>query len=108
MLVELDIFSGRENPRWTLDEQVAAHLVDVHRSLHATTHRVPEIPGLGYRGFVYAFDDDFWRAWKGFVIGSSLVLADPDQRIERMLVDHLPQAQRPLRPRIHRTFEPGP
>src|SRR5438874_9009950 len=48
--VELDIFSGRPNPRWMLSREQAGRLHDQF------SERIPaepqEAPGLGYRGFV--------------------------------------------------------
>jgi hypothetical protein len=48
--VELDIFSGRPNPRWTVEaDQIAPMLPDSDTpQLDATG----DSPGLGYRGFV--------------------------------------------------------
>jgi hypothetical protein len=53
MDVELDMFSGRTNPRWTLGRAEAIALADRLRNLplRSDTQRT-EPPGLGYRGFV--------------------------------------------------------
>jgi hypothetical protein len=51
--VELDIFSGRPNPRWTLDEREEAELIE--RMLDRTVPFVAPMDTdgyLGYRGFV--------------------------------------------------------
>ncbi len=105
MLVELDIFSGRPNPRWQLDEQVARKLDELHRRLLRTANRPPEPPGLGYRGFVYQLEDVRWRALRGFVVQPDVVLADPDRVIERLLLDQLPAEYVDIRPRVAATFE---
>jgi hypothetical protein len=102
MLIELDIFSGRPNPRWKLDEPAGQRLVELQRGLKPTADRPPGPPGLGYRGFVYAIDDHTWRAFDGFVAGSDGVLVDPHRAIERWLVEQLPAEYRDLGPRVNR------
>jgi hypothetical protein len=101
MLVELDIFSGRPNPRWKLDEMARRRLVELHHGLQPTVDQPPEPPGLGYRGFVYTIDDGMWRAFDGFVAGSDSVLIDPHRAIERWLVEQLPAEYRDLGPRVN-------
>jgi hypothetical protein len=65
--VELDLFSGRPNPRWTL----AGHRVDEirERGRGLAPGESREIPGLGYRGFVLAADrdGDRVRAFEGMI-----------------------------------------
>lgn len=51
MEVELDLFSGRPNPRWELNAEEAATLADRLRDLPRGL-RGGEPPSLGYRGFV--------------------------------------------------------
>jgi hypothetical protein len=65
--VELDLFSGRPNPHWTL----AGHRVDEvrERSRGLAPGESKEIPGLGYRGFVLTADrdSDRVRAFEGMI-----------------------------------------
>ena len=100
MLVELDIFSGRPNPRWELDERTAGLVQDVHRTLGPA--EFPEQPGLdlGYRGFVYKLESSPWRALDGRVFGQGTTLADPDRAVERLLLESLPGEFADLRERI--------
>jgi hypothetical protein len=49
--VQLDVFSGRPNPRWTLSGEPLRELERRLEGLPETEER-PEPPGLGYRGFV--------------------------------------------------------
>lgn len=52
ILVELDAFSGRPNPRWALTEEQARGLLDLLLSLPAAAPPASGSPaGLGYRGF---------------------------------------------------------
>lgn len=90
MLVELDAFSGRPNPRWEFDEASSDALRQLVARLAAGSERPPEPPGLGYRGFVFTDGADRSRAYKGYVIQSDVVLADPSYSVERFLLDHLP------------------
>lgn len=48
--VELDMFSGRENPAWALDAAESSRFVEVLRNLEPTAY-VQTDAGLGYRGF---------------------------------------------------------
>lgn len=100
MLVELDVFSGRPNPRWKLDEDAAESLRQLLSRLSVATDAPPEQPGLGYRGFVFAGETDRGRAYKGYVIRPDVVLADPLSSIERFLRDHLPPERQDLRERV--------
>jgi hypothetical protein len=90
MLIELDVFSGRPNPRWELDEQSAAALRALEGRLAASDVAPPESPGLGYRGFVYRVDDDVHRAALGWVRTPRELLADPALTIERFLLQRIP------------------
>jgi hypothetical protein len=107
MLVELDIFSGRPNPRWQLEEPAVRRLCELHGRLDPATDSPAEPPGLGYRGFVYTIDESAWRALKGFVVGPDRALADPDRDIERLLAEHLPAEYRELRARIDAELQRG-
>ena len=50
--VELDVFSGRPNPRWDLDADTEAEVLAIlQRDAHAAAS-APAPVGLGYRGFV--------------------------------------------------------
>lgn len=90
MLVELDVFSGRPNPRWELDEPRSAQLRQLQSNLTSTSVAPPEAPGLGYRGFLYSDPHGPVRAYRGFVRTAREVLADPTYSVERFLLDHLP------------------
>jgi len=49
--IELDIFSGRQNPSWELTEKEATEMVGQMENLPSAPLQ-PDIPGLGYRGFI--------------------------------------------------------
>ena len=101
MPVELDIFSGRENPRWVLDPTGSDRLRDLHRRLRLGQPATDEPPGLGYRGFLYELEGQRWRAWKGIVTGpGAAVLSDPASMIERALLASLPSEWWDLNPRV--------
>ena len=103
--VELDIFSGRENPRWVLDRTGSDRLRELHRRLRSGQPSTDEPPGLGYRGFRYELDGRRWRAWNGQVIASpDTVLSDPALVIERALLESLPTEWSDLRPRIDKAI----
>ena len=105
MLVELDVFSGRPNPRWELDEPASRGLRRLEAALSPATHAPPEPPGLGYRGFVYSDAAGRSRAYGGHVRTATLVLADPASSIERFLLARMPQELAPLRSLVERALE---
>lgn len=100
MLVELDIWSGRPNPRWELDASSVERLRVAQAGLEPAGGPPPEPPGLGYRGFRYVLDGGEWRAFAGTVSGPEGALRDPDRRIERQLLETLPVADQDLRARV--------
>jgi len=57
--VTADVFSGRPNPRWTLDEPQIAQLAEkVRRAVGAPPLPPRQLPdGLGYRGLIVESDD---------------------------------------------------
>ncbi|HEV2720064.1 MAG TPA: hypothetical protein VG323_08600 [Thermoanaerobaculia bacterium] len=98
MLVELDIFSGRPNPRWRLGDAEAARVRELIDALApAPAAAPPEPPGLGYRGFRI---DDVATAYSGVVRMRGRVLADPQRRVERFLLEHLPPEHEYIRSAI--------
>jgi hypothetical protein len=100
MLVELDVFSGRPNPRWELDEPSSQQLRQLHSRLTATRQTPPEPPGLGYRGFLYSDVTGRARAYRGYIRIKRGVFADPSLSIERLLLEKLPEEYSALRRRI--------
>jgi hypothetical protein len=54
--VELDAFSGRPNPTWTLSSAEAEEALRRLRGLPSADAPVPDM-GLGYRGFILTGDD---------------------------------------------------
>jgi hypothetical protein len=54
--VELDAFSGRPNPSWTLTSAEAEEVLRRLQGLPSADATVPDM-GLGYRGFILTGDD---------------------------------------------------
>jgi len=100
MLVELDVFSGRPNPRWELDEPSSQKLRHLQSRLSRARETPPEVPGLGYRGFLYPNTDGHVRAYRGYVKTARAVLADPSFSIEQYLLNQMPSEYATLRKRI--------
>ena len=100
MHVELDIFSGRPNPAWQLDEVAAGEVRRLVAALSPSTARAANPPGLGYRGFICTESGKTWRAFKGTVTWRDEVLADQDRTVERFLLEQLPADHVNLRQKI--------
>lgn len=101
MLVELDLFSGRPNPRWELDARGRDHLAQLQRRLRPARAGA-DPPGLGYRGFVWRDGTGAAasRAYGGYLRILGATLGDPAFSIERYLLGCLPAEFESLRPRI--------
>jgi hypothetical protein len=100
MPVELDVFSGRPNPRWELDEPSSRKLRELQSRLTRAREAPAEPPGLGYRGFVYSDAGGQVRVYRGYVRTARAFLADPSFSIERYLLDQMPAAYAALRRRV--------
>lgn len=100
MLVELDVFSGRPNPRWELDEDTRQELHRLQSRLTPTRQAPAEPPGLGYRGFLYSDATGRVHAYRGYVKTARGVLSDPSFSIERFVLEQLPTEYSDLSRRI--------
>ena len=100
MLVELNVFSGKPNPCWQLDERSAQELRHLHSLLTVATGGASEPPALGYRGFSYTDATETCHAFRGIVRTPRAVLADESFSIERFLLDRLPPEFAALRERV--------
>ena len=69
MQVELDVFSGRSNPTWPLNDEKGREFLSKFKSLVPSDSQTPLYDGLGYRGFnVTGFQDyDQLTIWNGIV-----------------------------------------
>ena len=106
MLVELDVFSGRPNPRWELDEQRSHELRQLERRLTPAGQAAPEPPGLGYRGFVLSDARGHVRAYRGYVKTPRTVLEDPSLSVEKYLLEQLPAEHAEWRNRLAAELTP--
>jgi hypothetical protein len=99
--VELDVFSGRPNPRWRLSTEQIDRVRGQLRELAPISGLVPADlqgpPGLGYRGFMIANlgqDREIPRQFR--VYGSVATVLEPDKEtyyrgaegIEETLLEH--------------------
>jgi hypothetical protein len=105
--VELDVFSGRANPRWVLDVSAAQQLRALFDELSPAMAPVPQSPGLGYRGFRGTDGTVRWHAFGGAVAVDSTVLADPARRVERWLLSTLPDEVVELREMVRAQLDDG-
>ncbi|HJU72626.1 MAG TPA: hypothetical protein VJ717_02695 [Gemmatimonadaceae bacterium] len=98
-VVELDVFSGRPNPRWELDGAASQRLRQLQGDLTSGGPAL-EPAGLGYRGFVYGDGRGQVRAYRGYVTTPRGVLADPSHSIEQFLLNELPAEYAAIRETI--------
>jgi len=104
--VSVDLFSGRENPSWTLSPEDELAVRRILKELHETNRRLPE-PGLGYRGFMVMWADGArTRVYKDMVElteGARTVLyEDSGRTLEQEL---LAGAKSHLTPELYKLLE---
>jgi hypothetical protein len=100
VIVELDLYSGRPNPRWRLDDETRRTFHRLVADLAPTTAPPATLPGLGYRGFVVTDGDQTYRIFGGLVATGDSVLADSGRTLERWLLGGLPERYEALRPTV--------
>jgi hypothetical protein len=91
---ELDLYSGRPNPSWTLSAQERAELERRLRGLEVRTAGAADDGGLGYRGVIVRAPDPggFELAVHGAEAvvrrgAREVVLADEGRALERWLLE---------------------
>ncbi|GGX74777.1 hypothetical protein [Streptomyces hiroshimensis] len=102
MLVELDLFSGRPNPRWRLDPGDAEEFCALTAGLPPAgpvARPQPQLPspGLGYRGFTVTDADRVIHVFAGRVTEGTTSRTDRDRSLERWLLTRLPSSLHDLR-----------
>lgn len=89
MRVELDIFSGRPNPEWELQEHEVAELESAIGRASPSRQKL-DPPGLGYRGFIVHLSDPV-RIYKGQISnersGSQSRMADIGVKLDLWLLE---------------------
>ena len=93
--VELDIFSGRPNPSWTLGPAERTALLDLLRDVTAPAGPRSLPPGLGYRGLVVrmtsAGGSEVVRVGDGSIEIDGKYYRDPDRAIEKIILASMPK-----------------
>jgi len=99
--IELDAFSGRPNPRWSLSAHQSAEYLAQLRGLQRISQVPAGFEGLGYRGFVVRPERhteldaglEEARHCHGAVVvrrgEQSEVLSDPGRGLERWLAESM-------------------
>ncbi|MBD1843927.1 hypothetical protein H6F89_11055 [Cyanobacteria bacterium FACHB-63] len=93
MQVEVDVFSGRPNPEWTLAPQEANEFVRLFRALPRYSGEASVKEGLGYRGLRITKPGETIEGYSEIEISNGLVVArqnsqfnqfaDRDRSLER-------------------------
>src|SRR5258708_6876659 len=84
--VELDVFSGRPNPRWVLSSsQEIEWTIRLDSLPNAANRDLPELPGLGYRGFVVKATDQT-KVYGGLVKINDELYRDHGRYLEKWLL----------------------
>lgn len=100
-IVTMNIFSGRPNPRWILDDAATSELRERITFRPTVTANAPpgSVRGLGYRGLEVRFDDSSEAIHiHGGVVGTltaSPNVVDADREIEKFLIATMPDANVP-------------
>jgi hypothetical protein len=93
--VEIDLFSGRPNPSFELDQSATHELLGLLGNMKRSQVKVPPGDGLGFRGFAVSV-----KGQPQVYVSGSVVSAGPQQfvdssrMIERFLLSKMPEDQR--------------
>lgn len=93
--VMLDVFSGRPNPSWSLDDRQAAQLIGLLKQLIATSRPSEhQDGGLGFRGFVIVMPSDS-TVRRYYVLGDRIrtqgtYFRDDRKSVEAFLLSTMP------------------
>jgi hypothetical protein len=97
MKIELDIFSGRENPFWNLSRNESETFMEKFSSLSETKENASFAGGLGYRGIIITGEPikdkrlEVIRIYRGLANakaeGHVLNLSDPGRALELWLIE---------------------
>lgn len=92
--IELDVFSGRENPSWELSREDAREIIALLRSKNERAAQPHPLKGLGFRGFVITVKRDeheerYLASGPVIELGRQQYL-DPESKIERFIVATMP------------------
>jgi hypothetical protein len=91
--IELDVFSGRPNPTWSLNDEQSREFLVRFRALKKYRSNRKLYDGLGYRGFTVTGlrDYDQVTVWEGLVetnrAGEREKVIDEAGRLERFLLE---------------------
>jgi hypothetical protein len=94
------LFSGRPNPRWTLNAQTSGKLFELQARLTVARAVPGKPPGLGYRGFLYTNGTEEWLAYKGYVRSTRIILDDAEFTVEQFLLRTVPSEYDALREKV--------
>jgi hypothetical protein len=93
--VELDIFSGRPNPTWTLGPAQRTSLLSLLREANERAASPSVIPGLGYRGFVVTVTSpagsEIVRVGDGSIEAAGQRFVDSNRAVEEFIAASMPR-----------------
>lgn len=90
--VELDVFSGRPNPRWELTRATGIQLHALLNELPYSATKLPHPTSLGYRGFIVTSQNHSYRVFQGVVEVDGETFNDPGRRVEKLLLNSMPDS----------------
>ena len=86
MTVELDVYSGRPNPTWSLSPAEAEQMAGLLKDLPRAPAAAPE--GLGYRGFVLRTSDPAGTGSENLRVSDGVVSIQQGNRVEHFVDAH--------------------
>lgn len=85
MQVEVDVFSGRPNPQWTLTPPEAEQFIQQVQALPSEASGGVVKEGLGYRGLVVTKSDDRNENYTEISISNGLVITNKNGQLKRLV-----------------------
>jgi len=83
MTVELDVYSGRPNPTWSLSADEAKTIARVLKDLPRAASAMPE--GLGYRGFVLRMSEPPGTELESVRVSAGVITIHKGERVEHFV-----------------------
>lgn len=88
--IELDIFSGRPNPKWYLDAASVERLTTLLKAQRVTTsHDSAKVPALGFRGFQIEVREGArrrsYKVYRETLEADGKQFEDPGREVETLL-----------------------
>lgn len=94
------IYSGRPNPQWPVNDQLAEEWLKLCHDAPATNDTVPDAAALGYRGVIFYRGNDYYYIFNNHIRymeqEQSILKQDDGRALEKKILSTAPEGIREL------------